>query len=148
MIIEILLISGLFLVLGFLIFKSKNDSDIIEKYMKSDNKAVDLYEHSDSNSTNEEPVAEESVEEPVEEPVAKESVVEESVEEPVAVVDVPVKPKRARNTKGKFIADDPSTPDVNEAWEDGKAPEKKEKSNTKKKPTQRKPRKPRLKVSK
>jgi hypothetical protein len=31
-------------------------------------------------------------------------------------------PKRARNDKGQLIADDPSTPDVNEAWEGGKAP--------------------------
>lgn len=34
-------------------------------------------------------------------------------------------PKRARNEKGQLIADDPSTPDVNEAWEGGKAPKKK-----------------------
>ena len=27
------------------------------------------------------------------------------------------KPKRARGKKGKFLADDKSTPDVNEAWE-------------------------------
>lgn len=33
-------------------------------------------------------------------------------------------PKRARNTKGQLKADDPSTPDVNEAWEGGKAPKK------------------------
>jgi hypothetical protein len=26
-------------------------------------------------------------------------------------------PKRARNKAGKFKADDPSTPDINEAWE-------------------------------
>lgn len=31
------------------------------------------------------------------------------------------KPARARAKKGQFQADDPSTPDVNEAWE---APEK------------------------
>ena len=31
-------------------------------------------------------------------------------------------PKRARNTKGQLKADDPSTPDVNEAWEGGKSP--------------------------
>ena len=35
------------------------------------------------------------------------------------------KPKRARTVKGKLKADDPSTPDVNEAWEGGKAPKKK-----------------------
>ena len=29
------------------------------------------------------------------------------------------KPKRARNAKGHLKADDPSTPDVNEAWEGG-----------------------------
>ena len=33
--------------------------------------------------------------------------------------------KRARGKKGKFIADDPNTPDVNEAWVGGKAPKKK-----------------------
>ena len=33
-------------------------------------------------------------------------------------------PKRARNAKGKLKADDPSTPDINEAWEGGKAPKK------------------------
>ncbi len=35
------------------------------------------------------------------------------------------KPKRARNAKGQLQKDDPSTPDVNEAWEGGKAPKKK-----------------------
>ena len=35
--------------------------------------------------------------------------------------DAPTEPKRARD-KGKFKADDKSTPDVNEAWEGGKAP--------------------------
>ena len=34
-------------------------------------------------------------------------------------------PKRARNEKGQLVSDDPSTPDVNEAWEGGKAPKKK-----------------------
>lgn len=33
-------------------------------------------------------------------------------------------PKRARDGRGKLKADDPSTPDVNEAWEGGKAPKK------------------------
>ena len=36
-----------------------------------------------------------------------------------------VKPKRARTKKGTLKADDPSTPEGNEAWEDGKAPKKK-----------------------
>jgi len=30
----------------------------------------------------------------------------------------PVKKKRARDEKGRLKADDPSTPDVNEAWEE------------------------------
>tara|TARA_R100001510_G_scaffold57735_1_gene67267 strand:- start:8740 stop:9036 length:297 start_codon:yes stop_codon:yes gene_type:complete len=38
-------------------------------------------------------------------------------------------PTRARNADGTLIGDDPSTPDVNEAWESGKAPSKKGKSN-------------------
>ena len=38
-----------------------------------------------------------------------------------------VKPKRARGKKGKYLADDKSTPDVNEAWVGGKAPKKKRK---------------------
>ena len=33
------------------------------------------------------------------------------------------KPKRARTSKGKFVADDPTT-SKNEAWEGGKAPKK------------------------
>lgn len=32
------------------------------------------------------------------------------------------KPVRARDVSGKFIKDDPSTPDYNEAWEGGEAP--------------------------
>ena len=44
-------------------------------------------------------------------------------------------PVRARNDKGQLMGDDPSTPDVNEAWEGGKAPTKK---STKKKTTKKK----------
>ena len=47
---------------------------------------------------------------------------------------------RARDDKGKFIGDDPDTPDVNEAWEGGKAPKKKttaKKKTTKKKTTKK-----------
>ena len=39
--------------------------------------------------------------------------------------------KRARNTDGTLRADDKKTPDYNEAWEGGKAPQKK--GSTKKK---------------
>ena len=41
------------------------------------------------------------------------------------------KPKRAR-TKGRYKADDKSTPNVNEAWVGGKAPKKRRKKNVKK----------------
>jgi len=34
------------------------------------------------------------------------------------------KPKRARTKKGRYQADDKSTPDVNEAWSGGKSPKK------------------------
>ena len=40
---------------------------------------------------------------------------------PEPVVEEVVEPKRARNKKGHYIADDPSTPE-NEAWVGGKAP--------------------------
>ena len=41
--------------------------------------------------------------------------------------ETPAKLVRARTGKGKFVADDPTTPDVNEAWVDApkKAPAKK-----------------------
>ena len=42
------------------------------------------------------------------------------------------KPKRARGKKGKYLADDPTTKDVNEAWVGGKAPKKRGKKNGKK----------------
>ena len=49
------------------------------------------------------------------------------------LADVEVtEPVRARNDKGHYIADDPSTPDVNEAYEGGKAPKKTTKKTTKK----------------
>ena len=37
--------------------------------------------------------------------------------DPVGVADVTVI-ERAKNDQGRFVADDPSTPDVNEAWVD------------------------------
>ena len=47
----------------------------------------------------------------------------------------PSTPKRARKG-GKFVADDPKTPQ-NEAWEGGKAPKKSAKKTTKKTATKR-----------
>ncbi len=41
----------------------------------------------------------------------------------VKVVE-PTEVKRARNDDGTLKADDPTTPDVNEAWEGGQAPKK------------------------
>ena len=38
-----------------------------------------------------------------------------------------IKAKRVRTKKGKFVADNKSTPNVNEAWVGGKAPVKKSK---------------------
>jgi len=40
-------------------------------------------------------------------------------------IDAPEETKRARNEDGHYIADDPDTPEVNEAWEGGEAPAKK-----------------------
>ena len=52
----------------------------------------------------------------------------EKVIEPKIIKKTPVvKAKRARTKKGKFVADDKSTLNVNEAWVGGKAPKKKSK---------------------
>ncbi len=48
-------------------------------------------------------------------------------EDPRVFNKVEADPKRARNEKGHLVADDPSTPEVNEAWEGGKAPKAKAK---------------------
>tara|TARA_Y100001938_G_C7921738_1_gene344841 strand:+ start:271 stop:483 length:213 start_codon:yes stop_codon:yes gene_type:complete len=40
--------------------------------------------------------------------------------------------ERARNSDGTYKGDDPSTPDVNEAWESGKSPKKKTRKKVKK----------------
>ena len=52
---------------------------------------------------------------------------------PPAPPEPPAVPERARKESGKFQADDPSTPEVNEAWKGGKAPKKKKKAPAKKK---------------
>ena len=55
------------------------------------------------------------------------------------VVDVEAEIKRARNEDGTLKGDDPETPDVNEAWEGGKAPVKKAaKKKTTKRTTKKK----------
>ena len=42
---------------------------------------------------------------------------------------------RARDSKGHYVADDPSTPDINEAYVGGKAPKKTKAKKTAKKKT-------------
>jgi len=59
----------------------------------------------------------------------------DSIEETVQVEAEVKEVKRARNDKGQLKADDPSTPDVNEAWEGGEAPKKK--TTAKKKTTKK-----------
>ncbi len=73
---------------------------------------------------------------PVEKPskVSKAKVIKEATVKLDKFDDAPVvkgAPKRARTKKGRFIADDKSTPDVNEAWVGGKAPKKKVKATKK-----------------
>ena len=47
-------------------------------------------------------------------------------------IDAPTETKRARSDDGHYVADDPDTPDVNEAWEGGTAPAKKKAAPKKK----------------
>ena len=61
----------------------------------------------------------------------------DSVEKTVQVEAEIKEVKRARNEKGQLKADDLSTPDVNEAYEGGKAPVKTTKKKTTKKTTQK-----------
>ena len=64
----------------------------------------------------------------------------DSVDETIDIEGEVKEVKRARNDKGQLIGDDPNTPDVNEAWEGGKAPKKKttaKKKTTKKKTTKK-----------
>lgn len=51
------------------------------------------------------------------------------------VKEAPASGVRARNKKGRYVADDKSTPDVNEAYVDGKTPKRK----PRKKPAAKKP---------
>lgn len=52
-------------------------------------------------------------------------------------VDSPSETKRARNSDGTLKGDDPTTPDVNEAWEGGEAPKPKKKVTRKKAPAKK-----------
>jgi len=60
----------------------------------------------------------------------------EKKEEVMVVIS---EPERARNSKGHFVKDDASTPNVNEAYVDGKTPKRKpRKAAAKKKPVAKK----------
>lgn len=69
-----------------------------------------------------------------EEPVAE--VVPEITPEPTPAA--PVEPEQTRDPLGRFVADNPSTPDVNEAWKGGKSPAKKTAKKAPAKPKQTK----------
>ena len=51
----------------------------------------------------------------------------QEVTKEIAEVEKLDKPKRSRGKKGRYLSDDPTTKDVNEAWVGGKAPKKKRK---------------------
>jgi|TARA_A100001391_G_scaffold203867_1_gene197402 hypothetical protein len=69
--------------------------------------------------------------EKTEQVAAFEKAIKES-KEAVESVEI-VEPARARTEQGRFIADDKSTEDVNEAWVGGVAPKKKKKPKVVKK---------------
>ncbi len=48
------------------------------------------------------------------------------------------KPKRARTKKGRYVKDDKSTPNINEAWIGGKAPKKTAKKKKRGRPKKKK----------
>ncbi len=61
----------------------------------------------------------------------KEKVLDEAMQEAQVELDKfepkTAKPKRARTKKGRYVKDDKSTPNINEAWIGGKAPKSKKK---------------------
>jgi hypothetical protein len=65
--------------------------------------------------------------EPIE-PAPKKTKRRSRVQKVVSQIKGGIKPKRARNAKGQYIKNDPTT-SVNEAWEDGKRPPKKSQRN-------------------
>jgi len=64
-----------------------------------------------------------------------EQIKQKKVEAKAVEMQEVVETKRARDDKGHYVADDLSTPDINEAWEGGKAPKKKAKKAVAKKKT-------------
>ena len=54
----------------------------------------------------------------------KTNLTKKAIEKEMAMMYTKQKPKRARGKKGKFLADDPTTKGVNEAWVGDKAPKR------------------------
>ena len=50
--------------------------------------------------------------------------VNKALEKEMKMMYTKQKPKRARGKKGRYLADDPTTKGVNEAWVGGKAPKR------------------------
>ena len=72
----------------------------------------------------------------------KEKVLDEAMKEAQVELDKfepkTAKPKRARTKKGRYVKDDKSTPNINEAWIGGKAPKKTAKKKKRGRPKKKK----------
>ena len=78
------------------------------------------------------PVLTEIIKEGVEDIISKE------MKEATVQLEKFEEPKRARTSKGTYVADDPTTKDVNEAWVGGRAPKPKKKKVKVKKTSKKK----------
>lgn len=67
-----------------------------------------------------------------------ENIIEKEMEEATIELAKFEEPKRARTSKGTYVADDPTTKDVNEAWVGGRAPKPKKKKVKVKKTSKKK----------
>ena len=67
-----------------------------------------------------------------------ENIIEKEMEEATIELAKFEEPKRARTSKGTYVADDPTTKDVNEAWVRGRAPKPKKKKVKVKKTSKKK----------
>ena len=67
-----------------------------------------------------------------------EDIISKEMKEATVQLEKFEEPKRARTKKGTYVADDPTTADVNEAWVGGKAPKPKRKTVKVKKTTKKK----------
>ena len=67
-----------------------------------------------------------------------ENIIEKEMEEATIELAKFEEPKRARTSKGTYVADDPTTKDVNEAWVGDRAPKPKKKKVKVKKTSKKK----------